>query len=545
MFAADKQVNTHLQWAIKCWRTGRDGGLTGTSERRPSSANVADDLARTAAASPAAAALFFGPRDARWSFEHLEHEAQGVAGWLRAKGIGSGDRVVLVMENWPEHVAGWYGILAAGAVVVDVNFIVQDEEWKHILEDSEPSAIIGGSPFRSRLERLAAGLGDVPVLTALDRGAGWDVDVPRTDAEPVAGRAGNDVAVISYTSGTTGLPKGVVHTHERIAAQLDLLTDVQAYRAGDVVYQAIPLFAIHAFLPVAASAVRNGAAVVLADRFDAAEMSRASQRFGITYMTLSPPMLDAIMSLPEDELPTFPALRLLTAGGAPLQPETRARFEELIGVPVTQGFGMTEIMGVLVADYEGDAPWGSSGRVRPIGSPHLVVVDDDGAPLPADGVGEFAVHRTQVLVGYWGRPDLYEAAFVRDWFLTGDIGRIDADGFVHVLDRKKDMIIRGGFNIYSAEIERVLSEHPAVAEATVVGAPDERLGEVPVAFVVARFSEVDADAVQAELLETTRSRLGSLKSPVWIRVVGADDLPRNTLRKVQKGALRDSLRASG
>jgi acyl-CoA synthetase (AMP-forming)/AMP-acid ligase II len=148
------------------------------------------------------------------------------------------------------------------------------------------------------------------------------------------------------------------------------------------------------------------------------------------------------------------------------------------------------------------------------------------------------------MAGYWRRPDLYGEQFTGEWFRTGDIGKIDAAGYVFVLDRKKDMIIRGGFNIYSAEIERVLSEHAAVAEATVVGAPDEHLGEVPVAFVVPREPAHDPDALADELLGVTRERLGSLKTPMWVRVVDADDLPRNALRKVQKRELRDSLRAS-
>jgi acyl-CoA synthetase (AMP-forming)/AMP-acid ligase II len=307
-------------------------------------------------------------------------------------------------------------------------------------------------------------------------------------------------------------------------------------------YQAIPLFALQGYLPLVASAVRVGGSVFLADRFDAAELGRASRRFGFTYITLSAPMLDAIMRLPAPEQPVFPALRLLTAGGAPLQPEIRTRFEALVGVPVSQGFGMTEVLGVLVADYEGDAPWGSCGRVRPLGSRDIVVLDDEGNVLRAGEVGEFAVHRSCVMTGYWRLPDLYDEHFTGDWFRTGDIGKIDDAGYVYVLDRKKDVIIRGGFNIYSAEIERVLSEHPSVAEATVVGAPDERVGEVPVAFVVPNDPMIDGDVLADELLETTRARLGSLKTPAWIRTVDAEDLPRNALRKVQKRTLRDSLR---
>jgi long-chain acyl-CoA synthetase len=429
--------------------------------------NIALDLDRSAQIRPGEPALFYELGDRSWDYEQLRAQAATVADWLRANGVQPGDRVVLLMGSWPEHVAAWYGILAAGAVVVDLNYIVQDEEWRYVLADSKPAAIVAGASFRSRLAPLATEAGVTPILWADMCGAGW---APENEAHAVAPefvapefvapefvapefvapefvaaeRDEGDVAVIAYTSGTTGLPKGVMHTHGLIARQLRLLADVQGYRAGDVLYQAIPLFALQGFLPLVASALRAGGAIFLAERFDAAELGRASRLFDFTYITLSAPMLDAIMRLPEDEQPVFPALRRLTAGGAPLQPEIRARFEELVGVPVSQGFGMTEVLGVLVADYEGDAPWGSCGRLRPLGSTDMVVLDDAGDVLPAGEVGEFAVHRSCVMAGYWQRPDLYAEQFSGDWFRTGDIGKIDDAGYFYVLDRKKDVIIRGG-----------------------------------------------------------------------------------------------------
>jgi long-chain acyl-CoA synthetase len=506
-------------------------------------ANVACDLVTTATAWPRAESLWFEDGDAFWTYGRLLAEASTVTTWLHDSGVDVGDRVALLMGSWPEHVAAWYGILAAGAVVVDINYIVPDEEWQFILEDCEPAAVVVGEPFESRVRTILQIIGDVPVLVADACGAGWSASEAARAWQPEH-RNSDDLAVLCYTSGTTGEPKGVMHTHGLIGCQLQLLAEAQDYRAGDVVYQSVPLFAIQGYLPTVASVVRAGGALVLTDRFDAMGLARASRRFDITYLTLSAPMLQAIMSLPEDQRPEFPKLRLLTVGGAPLQPEVRSRFEALLGVPVSQGFGMTEIMGVMVVDYAGDAPWGSCGRVWPTGSGDLVVIDDDGVRLGAGEIGEFAVHRRRALAGYWRRPDLYEESFSGDWFRTGDIGMIDVHGYFYVLDRKKDMIIRGGFNIYSAEIERVLSEHPDVAEATVVGAPDERLGEVPVAFVVPRHASEDGDALADELIRQSRDRLGSLKTPVWIRVVHADELPRNALRKVRKRDLRDSLRAS-
>jgi long-chain acyl-CoA synthetase len=222
-------------------------------------------------------------------------------------------------------------------------------------------------------------------------------------------------------------------------------------------------------------------------------------------------------------------------GGAPLQPDQRRRFEDALGIHATQGYGMTEMLGVFVADYDG-APVGSCGRQHP-GDPRLVVVlDDDGNEVPAGEVGEIAVHRSCALLGYWNDREQTAAAFDGDWYRTGDLGRIDVDGYYYIVDRKKDVVIRGGFNIYSAEIERVLDERPEVAESVVVGAPDERLGEVPVAYVVAK------GGAPEELSETLRSyvrdRLGSLKTPERIEIVLYEDLPRNAIGKVMKAELR-------
>jgi long-chain acyl-CoA synthetase len=506
-------------------------------------ANIAGDLFASAKARSGSEALWFDGGESSWTYDRLLAGASAVAGWLHDRGVVAGDRVAVVMGSWPEHVAAWYGILGVGAVVVDVNYILQDEEWWFVLDDCAPAAVVAGAPFAGRIRAMSRELGDVPVLVADACGASWPADalagVPDMEPQP---RTDDDLAVICYTSGTTGLPKGVMHTHGLIGEQLRLLADVQDYRVGDVVYQAVPLFAIQGFLPTVASMIRAGGSVVLAERFDPNDLARVSRRLGITYITLSAPMLEAITSLP-DGAAEFPNLRLLTAGGAPLQPEARARFEERVGVPVSQGYGMTEVMGVMVVDYAGDAPCGSCGRVWPEGSRDIVVLGEDDAPLEAGHVGEFAVHRRRALAGYWRRPDLWAECFTGDWFRTGDIGRIDSDGYFYVLDRKKDMIIRGGFNIYSAEIERVLSAHPDVAEATVVGAPDERLGEVPVAFVVPRAPVAEASQLADQLLRQCRARLGSLKTPQWIRVVDFDALPRTALRKVLKRALRASLGA--
>jgi long-chain acyl-CoA synthetase len=551
------------------------------------SANVGADLRRSATVTPATAAVVDGATT--WSYERLWGEAIAFASTCLARGVAPGDRIAIVAGSWPEHVAAWYGALLAGAVVVDLNVLVGDEEWGVALADCSPAVVACEPAYAPRLRPLL----DLDVrpsrlVVLTERGAGiprdpgsdgvtpvphvgpWMAPHPgevllgrrrdgvaaamsaadRMSAEriDITARSAGDAAVIAYTSGTTGRPKGVVHTHGGIARQLDLLASLHGLGPGDCVYQAVPLFALHGFLPQVASAVRGGATVVLADKFSAAAFTEASHHHPITYVTLSSPMLQHLIDEPVDgRRPRLEALRVLTVGGAPLQPEQRRRFDEALGVHATQGYGMTEMLGVFVADY-GGAPTGSCGRQHPPDPRVVVVLDDDGREVAPGEVGELAVHRSCAFDRYWGDPERTAAAFDGDWFRTGDIGRIDADGYYYVLDRKKDMIIRGGFNIYSAEIERVLAERPGVAEAVVVGVPDERLGEVPVAFVVLTSADTmdpDGSHDSPGLGETLRAhverRLGSLKTPVRVTVVAHADLPRNAMGKVLKRELRDRL----
>jgi acyl-CoA synthetase (AMP-forming)/AMP-acid ligase II len=246
-------------------------------------------------------------------------------------------------------------------------------------------------------------------------------------------------------------------------------------------------------------------------------------------------MLPRILGLGEDGGPDLSGIALLTCGGAPLAPETRAEFESRFGLHLTQGYSCTEMLGAFAMDIDGDAPPQAVGRIYPSTDDVIAIIDDQGHHLATGSTGEIAFARRFALSRYWNRPDETEEAFVDGaWYRTGDIGRVDEHGFLYVLDRKKDVIIRGGFNIYSAEIERALLEHPWVSEAYVVGVPDEQVGEVPVAFVVGRGEPIDIDA----LFAFAEDRLGRLKRPEAITAIHHDELPRNALGKVRKDVLR-------
>jgi long-chain acyl-CoA synthetase len=510
--------------------------------------NIAGELDRTASDRGDRAALHSG--DTVWTFADLDARASEVATGLEHAGVRPGDRVMIVMGNEAEHVADWYGITKAGALPVDLNIALGDEEWAAILDDCTPRAVLAGAALAPRMRSLLDrpdrpaelwAAGDVTGAAPL---AGLGAGTP---ARPAVPRQGGDPAVIAYTSGTTGVPKGVVHDHDRLRHHLDVCVEALGYGPDDVVVNLLPLFPLHAFLAQAGLCVHVGCQLVLLGRFDAAVLAAESRRHRFTTGTFVPAIVGALLALPPEARPQFVAGSRFNIGGAPLPPEIRERFEAAFGVTLLQGYGSTEVMGAIAMERAGRRPpWGACGELFPRLEGFVRVVDDDGHDVAAGTVGEFAVHASRAMVGYWGNEAATKEAFVDgQWYRMGDLGRIDGDGFVAVVDRCKDMIIRGGFNIYSAEIERVLSEHPAVAEGTVVGWPDKRLGEVPVAYVVTRPDVAAGDALGDELRRTVAERLGPLKVVERVEFVAPFDLPRNAMGKVLKRELRARLAHAG
>ena len=467
------------------------------------------------------------------SYHQLADRVEALTGALRSFGIEAGDRVAIVDGNTVNHVVSWYAILRAGAIAVDFNFLLSGHEWGHVSDDCAPRLAIVGKQFTPTI----AGSGDQAIWemeSLWDHPSPTELRVPRVHSL-------DDPAVIAYTSGTTGLPRGVVHSHRSLARQLDLLQRVCGYDDTWTAYVAVPLFALQGFLPQVAATLRFGGTVVLDDKFDPVRFAEMSRRYPITYTTLSSPMIPRLLELDETNRIDLSRIRVLSCGGAPLHQDDRTAFEERFSVHLTQGYSSTEVLGAFVMELHGDAPVGAAGRVfSDRDDPIRIMKDDAGSAADVDQVGEIAFHRSCALMRYWNRGDTDGSPFIADeWYPTGDIGRLDASGYLYVLDRKKDVVIRGGFNIYSAEIERVLSSHSAVLEAVVVGAPDDRLGEVPIAFVVC---EPGSDVTDDELYEYAHVRLGRLKTPESITKVQFDDLPRNSIGKVQKAELRYKVR---
>jgi fatty-acyl-CoA synthase len=491
--------------------------------------SIASDLAEMADRTPDAMALVAA--DGEVSYRDLVALTAGLSSDLIRLGVEGGDRVVIAAPSTARHVAAWYAIIGLGAISVDLNFLLGDDELRHIIRNCSPTVILAEEPHASRLRAIADA-----ATSIVDLGPSAVADQTLTDRaawRPCQLRS-SEPAVIAYTSGTTGLPKGVVHTHAAITAQLDLLQQEVGYDSTWIVYQSIPLFSLQGFLPQVAIAIHVGCSVILANKFDPAEFARRSRQYHISYTTLSSPMVPGLIVQSKTDGLDLSHIRVLSCGGAPLHPQISADFRAMTGVPLTQGYGMTEMLGAFVMDLDGNAPWGASGRVYPRDVDAVCILDDHDDPVGPANSGEIAIRGDFVTQRYWPneRVELSQGS----WFRTGDIGRIDENGYLHLLDRKKDVIFRGGFNIYTAEIERVLAADQWVDEAVVVGVADDQVGEVPVAYVVV------ADGAPADMAESlladVSSRLGRLKRPEALHIVKYEDLPRNALGKVQKSLLR-------
>jgi long-chain acyl-CoA synthetase len=512
--------------------------------------NFATELDRAAADRPEHPALIFDNGARSWSFRELDLRASCIATGLENEGVRVGDRVAIFMKNWPEHVASWYGVAKAGGVPVDVSTALGDEEWAFILNNCAPYAIVCGSELAPRLQGIASSLERKPRMwvarATADAGTTFetlDSLAPDGDHRPAVNRSDDDLAVIGYTSGTTAVPKGVMHKHGLLLRHVAAMKRSFGFSADDHRLNVLPLFTLHGFLTQPGVTTHVQCSLLMFERFVAQDLFEASQRYVIDSATLVPAMLVELVELPEERRPKFASNGVYFAGSAPLAPELRKRFEDMYGVRVLHGYGSTEVMCGVANERRGTrAPLGSAGRLFD-GLDGLVrVVDDDGVDVPPGEIGEFVVHKSVAMMGYWNAPEATADAFLDgEWYRMGDLGRMDEDGYLYVSDRKKDMIIRGGFNIYSAEIERLLVEQPEVAEAIVVGSPHDRLGEVPHAFVVLRTGIDPSNELNHHLIAICEERLGRLKAPDHITFIRGKDVPRNPMGKPLKRDLRDRL----
>jgi long-chain acyl-CoA synthetase len=479
------------------------------------------------------AALLF---EERWhSSGELFGRACRIARGLTDLGVEPGERVVVTMANCPEVGIIYNALWRAGAVVTPATFLLPPEDLRHVIADAGACGVVTTPEFVEKVREAVADLDHVRFVVS-SQAIGDEVlsleSLERAEAASIVARADDELAALLYTGGTTGRAKGVMlsHTNLHFAGRA-------AYEAAHVpglnrALATLPLS--HSFgILVTIAAMQNpepGIAVLLR-WFDPAAFLSLIAEHQLQLASVVPSMLQILLSQPLEDH-DLSSLRYLTSGGAPLAPEVEAEFcRRVPSVSIRQGYGLTETAALISTNPPGSEKPGSVGLPVPGCTVHIL--DDEGRELPQGQPGEICCSSPGVMRGYWRSPDTTAEALRDGWLHTGDIGYLDEDGYVFIVDRKKDLIIRGGFNVYPRDVEDALLEHPAVEVAGVVGRPDPRHGEEVVAFVSLR---ADAAITPEELIAWARERIGGYKYPRELQIV--DVVPLTPVGRIDRKALR-------
>jgi long-chain acyl-CoA synthetase len=489
------------------------------------SENLALNLTRTAAEHPKAIACKLD--DAAFDYSLLDNASARVASMLKSLDVQEGDRVAIMLPNVPYFPAVYYGILRAGAVVVPMNVLLKGREVAYYLSDSGAEVMFAWHGFMEAAEQGAEQAGDVEVIEVKPGEIEGVIFAHPPDAE-VAERDGDDTAVILYTSGTTGKPKGAELTHDNLRRNVEASAKLFTLGVGDVIFGGLPLF--HSFGQTCTmnAAICTGATVTLLPRFDPAKALEILERDACTVFEGVPTMYGAILHHPDRDKVDASSLRVCASGGASMPVEVMRGFEEAFGCKVLEGYGLSETSPVASFNHpDRERKAGSIGT--PIEGVQMKVVGDDGEEVATGEVGEIVIKGHNVMKGYWERPEATAEAIKDGWFATGDMAKVDEDGYFFIVDRKKDLIIRGGYNVYPREVEEVLYEHPAVREAAVVGVPHDEWGEEVGAAVALK----EGESVSAEELQAfVKEHVASYKYPrrIWF----VDELPKGPTGKILK-----------
>ena len=500
--------------------------------------------------------------DGRLSYAEADALSDGIAAHLAARGFERGDRLALMLQNSPQFVLALLGAWKAGATVVPVNPMYKEREVAHVLHDAEVTALVcadrawegylrgtaAGSPVRIALTACELDLQtrNDPRVLNFERAApaAGDADdlltVARSGAAAPEGRdlSAADVALISYTSGTSGTPKGAMNTHANIAYNAERQRTGSELPDGSCVFVLAPLFHITGMVCELVACIANRGTLALAYRFEAGVVLDAFREHRPAFTVGPSTAYMALAAHPEATRDHFTSFQLLSSGGAPVPPALVEKFRAAFGPYLSNGYGLTECTAPCASVPPGkEAPVDAASGTLAVGVPGpdtvVRVVDDEGRPVPLGEQGEITVRGPQVIPGYWRRPEDSAAAIPDGELHTGDIGFMDTDGWLYVVDRKKDMINASGFKVWPREVEDVLYSHPAVREAAVVGVVDSYRGESVKAYVSLR---PDATADPAELVGHCKDQLAAYKYPREIEIL--PELPKTTSGKILRRELR-------
>jgi len=454
-------------------------------------------------------------------------------------GLRPDDKVVLLLPNCPEVFVSYAGIWRAGMIVVPVLFLLEARELAYILDNSSARAVITAPELWSKVEDALATHPDVVAIVTggdeeLPPGArSFDALVRAHEPSPLVERAPTDLATILYTSGTTGKPKGVMQTHHNLFANAMNAWNTNTNRVlGQVNLLVLPLAHTFGLSSLIAGYLFGGRSVLMR-WFDAAGALALIERHRVTRMAGVPTMFVYMMFHPDRARHDTSSVTHWLVGAAPMPVEQVKRFEETFGGTMYVGYGLTEACPGVASEREGlPRKLGSTGR--PLAGVDVRIIDETGNPVGVGAVGEICVRGENVSPGYFENPEATMETFRDGWLHTGDMGYLDADDYLFIVERKKDLIIRGGFNVYPKDVEEVLYRHPKVREVAVVGVPDERMGEEVCACVV---KHDGVDVTKEELIVHCQSSLAKYKTPRFVEFV--DVLPKTTIGKIQKKAVRE------
>ena len=543
------------------WKQHWPAGIDEAAIRLPTEP-ITYFLAENARRTPEKPALIFYGREI--SFAELDEASDRFAGWLRSRGLVPGDRVAIFLENCPQFAIAYYGALKAGAINVCLNPMHKAAELLHEFEDAEPRVLVTSDhgygvvePIRARTpirDVVVTSYRDylpaepaLPVPPSfLEPGGRYDGvedfvrivrEAPRLAAPER--RANGDTALLQYTSGTTGTPKGAEITHGNITANCELSRLYFGLSADDVIFGVLPWFHITGMELNMNVMAYTGATLVMLGRFDIETALRAIERYRCTFTVLIATVNVAIINYPRTREFDLSSLRLCLSGGAPVPAEIARRWEEVTGHKLVEGYGLSETTAPSHSNPPHRPKYGTVGLPFPLTEAKVVSLEDGVTEVGPGESGEILVRGPQVMKGYWRRPDATAEALRDGWLRTGDIGRVDEEGYFRIEERKKDMIKASGYSVFPAEVEALMYRHPAIAEVGVVGAPDAYRGETVVAFVVRK---PEAEVSERELIEWCRGEMAVYKAPT--RIYFVDALPKTGSGKILKRVLREQARSA-
>jgi len=509
------------------------------------------------------ATVFYG---ARISYKELDSLTDRFATALQGLGVKKGDRVAIFLPNCPQFVIGYYGALRAGAIVVACSPLYKERELEYQLNDSGAETVltldllypvVRSVKERTRLRNvISTSLLDYfpPVLGVLARLTGKLKKIPcpgtlnlkellsRYPASPsqVSIDPKMDIALLQYTGGTTGIPKGAMITHfNMVVNAVQIAYWLPALEGKDIHLSVLPFFHIYGMSVAMNSPIYMGTTMILIPRFETKTILEAIGKYHVTVFCGVPTMYIALLNYPDLQKYDLGSIRSCFSGAAPLPVEVQKRFEEVTGGRLVEGYGLTETSPVTHIN-----PLDKKEKNRPgsIGIPiqdtesKIVDLETGAMDLPPEQIGELAIRGPQVMMGYWNRREETERALRDGWFYTGDISRMDRDGYFYIVDRKKDMINVSGLKVWPREVEEVLYEHPAVREAGVIGIPDPYRGETVKAFVLLK-DEYEGKVTQEEVIKFCKERIASYKAPQYVEF--RKEMPKTAVGKILRRVLKD------